>query len=159
VLRFVSYPAFRWQNGDKDRRAIEQYLFAFESNMKPVVGQQVTLSRDSDATAGERVALLIERAMSGDADLVVNGVIDGKPRGFLLLPDGNFQADRKADTPVTVASLLNRSINDGVYLTFTAVPPGSGKRLGLDQNEDGVWNGDSAAALAVNSAAALRPAP
>lgn len=160
VLRFVSYPAFRWQNGDKDRRAIEQYLFAFESNMKPVVGQQITLGRDSDAAAGERVALLIERAMAGDADLIVNGVIDGMPRGFLLLPDGNFQADRKADAPVTVASLLDRSANDGVYLTFTAVPPGSGERLGLDQDEDGIWNGDSAAALAVNSAAAaLHPVP
>ena len=155
VLRFVSYPAFRWQQGDKDRRAIEQYLFAFESNMKPIVGQQVTLSRGSDAAAGARAALLIERAMAGDAELVVNGVIDGRPRSFLLLPDGNFQADSQSESPVSVAALLDRSASDGVYLTLTAVPPGSGERLGLDQDEDGVWNGDSAAAFAANSAAGV----
>ena len=93
--------------------------------------------------------------MAGDADLVVNGVIDGRPRSFLLLPDGNFQADSKSASPVSVAELLEQSMRDGVYLTLTAVPPGSGKRLGLDQDDDGVWNGDASTAVAVNTAGAV----
>jgi hypothetical protein len=159
VLRFVSYPAFRWQNGDRDRRAVEQYLFAFESNMKPVVGQQVTLAPNSDAAAGERAALLIQRALAGDADLVANGVMDSRPRGFLLMPDGSFQGDRQSDPPVTVTELLDMSANGIQYLTLTAVPPGSGIRIALDRDGDGVWNGDTETTLAVSSADdARRPA-
>ena len=159
VLRFVSYPAFRWQNGDRDRRAVEQYLFAFESNMKPVVGQQVTLARNSDAAAGERAALLIQRALAGDADLVAYGVMDSRQRGFLLMPDGSFQGDRQSEPPVTVTDLLDLSANGMQYLTLTAVPPGSGMRIALDRNGDGVWNSDPETTLAVSSAGdARRPA-
>jgi len=156
VIRFVSYPAFRWRNGDKDRRAIEQYLFAFESNMKPVVGQQVTLSANSDAAAGERAALLVQRALTGDADLVVSGVSDGRQRGFLLLPEGQLQPDSQADAPIAVNELLAR-VGHGIdFLTLTAVPPGSGTRLALDRDLDSVWNGDTPAVIAVNAAGDVR---
>jgi hypothetical protein len=34
----------------------------------------------------------------------------------------------------------------GQELTFTCVPPGSGLRMGIDRDEDGVYDGDEIAA-------------
>jgi DNA-binding beta-propeller fold protein YncE len=142
VLRFVSYPAFRWPKGDLDRRAIEQYLFVFESNQKPVVGQQITLARNSSAAVGERIELLIQRALAGDAELVVHGVVAGEEQGYLLQSDGTFQPDQHAAAKVSAAELFGRITAADDYLTLTAVPVGSGQRIALDRDEDGVWNHD-----------------
>jgi hypothetical protein len=152
VIRFVSYPAFRWQGGDLDRRAIEQYLFAFESNLKPVTGQQITVRASSTQAVRDRVELLYARSMAGDAELVVNGTIGGMNRGFLLQASGEFVPDRHGEQPYSLAALLELAAGENVYLTFTAVPPGSGTRIALDRNEDGVWNRDPAAAIPVLSA-------
>jgi len=149
VVRFVSYPAFRWRGGDVDRRAIEQYLFAFESNMKPVTGQQITLSAASSEAIGERIALLISRSLAGDAELVVNGVLAGQERSFLLSPSGEFLTDRHGEAHISLAALALLARIDNNYLTFTAVPPGSGARIALDRNEDGVWNRDPTVAMQV----------
>ena len=70
----MSYPVFRFRNGDEDRRAVEQYLFAFDSNLKPVVGQQLTLRQDNLVAARPRAQLLIDRALAGDAMLLAHGV-------------------------------------------------------------------------------------
>ena len=48
--------------GDLIRRDIESFLLAFDSNMQPIVGQQVTLSAATAAAATPRIALLMSRA-------------------------------------------------------------------------------------------------
>ena len=142
VIRFASYPAFRYKDPALQRRQIEQYLFAFESNLKPVVGQQITINEINLEKTSDRVELLIERAMAGDASLIVRGVIDGETRGFLMEQSGEFRSNRREEPLLSKQELLQLADLPGHFLTFTAVPNGTGVRMALDRNEDGIWDGD-----------------
>ena len=123
------------------RRELEAFALAFDSNLAPIVGQQVTLRDDSGADAAARVTLLEARAASGDCDLVAKGQLFGQPVGFLYRPaTASFTPDRSAGRPLTDAHL--RELAQSSPLTFTAVPPGSGARIGLDRDQDGVLDGD-----------------
>jgi len=144
IIRFASYPAFLYEDPDVQRRQIEQYLFAFESNLKPIVGQQITVSEINLDRTADRVDLLVERASAGDANLVAHGVIDGETRGFLLDDFEVFRSDRSDEPPLAKADLLRLVDLPGHFLTFTAVPPGSGRRIALDRDQDGILNGDQA---------------
>jgi hypothetical protein len=127
--------------GDTQRRNVEQFLFAFDSNLKPIVGQQVTLAPPgTDPAVNGRIDLLIQRAAAGDADLVVNGIKDGKQRGWQRTAAGTFRSDKASETPLTDAQL--RALAQTQELTYLAVPPGSGLRIGIDRDEDGVLNAD-----------------
>jgi len=50
---------------------VEQFMFALDSNLKPVVGQQITLNATNAGTVTGRINLLVSRAAAGDADLTV----------------------------------------------------------------------------------------
>lgn len=143
VIRFASYPVFRYEDPDRQRREIEQYLFAFDTNLKPIVGQQITVSEANFETTADRVDLLIQRSIAGDAALVVHGVVDNEMRGYLLWRSGVFLSDRQDETPLTREQLLQLARKPGQYLTFTAVPKGSGGRMALDRDMDGVRDGDA----------------
>jgi hypothetical protein len=143
VIRFASYPAFRYEDPDRQRREIEQYLFAFDSNLKPIVGQQITVNEANFEKTADRVDLLIERSMAGDAALVVHGVVDNEMRGYLLWRAGLFLSDRQEEDPLTRDQLLQLARLPGHSLTFTAAPKGSGGRMALDRDLDGVRDGDA----------------
>ncbi len=49
---------FPISNTDQTRRDVEQYVLAFDSDLAPIVGQQVTLNNGNAAGAGPRVTLL-----------------------------------------------------------------------------------------------------
>ena len=49
-------------DADIQRRDVEQFLLAFDSDLAPIVGQQVTLSAKNGASAGPRIELLRTRA-------------------------------------------------------------------------------------------------
>jgi DNA-binding beta-propeller fold protein YncE len=146
LLRFFNAGAFSFPGGDNERKDVEQFMLAFDTNLKPVVGQQVTLTSTNSTTVNPRIDLLIEQALAGDADLVVKGVIAGTPRGGRLLPGGTLQtATFETDDPTAFPPLPDSTVRDfaqtpGQELTYTAVPPGSGIRLGVDRDEDGDYN-------------------
>ncbi|MGI9291021.1 MAG: YncE family protein [Gammaproteobacteria bacterium] len=142
VIRFASYPAFKYENPKLQRRQIEQYLFAFESNLKPVIGQQITVNEIRHDQVLDRVELLHERALVGDAELVAIGVIDGRQRGYLMTESGDYSTDSATEPALKKAELLQLANIPGNFLTFTAVPSGSGTRIALDRNEDGILNLD-----------------
>lgn len=126
------------------RRQIESFMLAFDSNLAPIVGQQVTLSRE---TAGDdvqaRISLLEARAAAGECELVVHGVGAGGPVGFLFVTESTaFAPDRTGGKWISDED-LRASAQDGAMLTYTAVSPGSGQRLALDRDLDGVLDGDS----------------
>src|SRR5689334_5814526 len=75
---FVPGPA-----GDIQRRQVEDFLFAFDSNLAPIVGQQTTLTKENGAVAGGRIDLLIDRARAGECDLVVKGGGNQGEKGYL----------------------------------------------------------------------------
>ena len=124
-------------SNDDQRRDNERQLLAFESNHRPVVGQQITLSAASGIDAEARVALFRNRADNGDCDLVVKGFIDGEQRGWLYRGSGQFESDRPGDRAMLEPALLAIATAPGQELTFTAVPIGEGRRIGIDRDDDG----------------------
>lgn len=142
---------------DEERRQLEAYLLAFDSDLAPIVGQQVTLGPSTGAAAADRVELLRARAEAGDCDLVVHGVVDGEPRGWVVGAGGLAVSDRAADAPVEEARLRDRITTVGGSATYTCVPPGSGVRIALDRDRDGFLDGDEMAAGSDPASAASRP--
>jgi DNA-binding beta-propeller fold protein YncE len=123
------------------RRQVEAFMLAFDSNLAPIVGQQVTLTSASGTAEADRISLLEARAVAGDCELVVFGFIGGRSVGFLFDPAaGRFIADVGHD--VTLSDSQLRALRQLTQLTFTAVPPKSGRRIALDRDLDGVMNGD-----------------
>jgi YVTN family beta-propeller protein len=128
--------------GDPLRRAVESFILAFDSNLKPIVGQQVTLGGDSRPDAVARALLLVSRAEAGDCDLVAKGSSGGRERGYLYLSDGRFLSDERREGTVGALALHARYDGAASSLTLTCAPPGSGYRIGVDRDEDGVLDGD-----------------
>jgi DNA-binding beta-propeller fold protein YncE len=130
-------------DGIRLRHQVEDFVLAFDTNLFPIVGQQITLTRSNGAVAGPRIDLLIARAGAGECDLVVKGQVSGQEIGFLYNRAGKFITDREAAPPVPDALLrLIPVLAGGRELTYTCVPPGSGTRTAIDRDGDGHLDGD-----------------
>lgn len=129
-------------NPDVLRKQMVQFMFAFDSNLKPVVGQQITLSGAGSSATLARIDLLIARAFAGDADLIIKMNIAGEQRGAHMLSGGDFQTDNAIESNLTATAVRNLALTAGQEVTYSAVPPASGLRLGIDRDEDGVLNND-----------------
>jgi hypothetical protein len=130
------------------RRQVEAFMMSFDSNLAPVVGQQVTLTVAAGPDVNARVDLLERQAIAGACDLVVHGMVHDAPVGFLFLTTtGQFAPDRERERALSDPRL--RALGADGPLTFTAVPPGSGRRIGIDRDLDGVLDGDEHDQLAL----------
>jgi hypothetical protein len=136
---------------DQKRRQVEQFMFAFDSDLAPVVGQQVTLTNSNGGVVGARIDLLKTRANAGECELAVKGVINNtavvpnvlEQRGALWLPgESKFATDRSSQPHLTDAQVRALANTAGQELTFTCVPPGEGVRVGIDRDEDGFLDRD-----------------
>ncbi len=149
--------AFDGQVGFRDnaeRRDMEEFVLAFDNDLAPVVGQQITLGPGNAAAVGSRIELLLARAgapfvseilggRTTECDVVVTGVVGGISRGYLYDPVADrFQGDRAGEGPIERSTLQAYATDAGQELTFTCVPPGSGARMALDRDEDGYWDRD-----------------
>jgi hypothetical protein len=67
--------------------------------------------------------------------------VHGKRKGWLL-DAGLFHPDAAAASPRTDAQLRDKVDVAGDELTYTCVPVGSGRRIGLDRDLDGILNRD-----------------
>jgi YVTN family beta-propeller protein len=141
IFRFLGASVFQLSSGEQ--RQLEQFVLAFDSNLAPVVGQQTTLTATNDDVADTRIGLLVQRALvAGECDVVVKGNIDGEQRGAWLTPAGVFQLDRASDPPRDDATLRSLANSPGQELTYTCVPPGEGRRQGVDRDDDGFFDRD-----------------
>jgi DNA-binding beta-propeller fold protein YncE len=128
--------------GERQRRQLEAFILAFPTNMAPAVGQQITLTSESSAAVASRITLLRQRADAGECDLVAKTRISGDEAGFLYVGSGLFVTDRRGQPPLTAGALQSLTADSGHAVTYTCVPPGSGERIGVDRDGDGVWDGD-----------------
>ncbi len=129
--------------GELQKKQVEDYFLAFDSNLAPIVGQQTTLTRDNGSAVGARIDLLIDRARSGECDLVVKSGSNHGEKGYLYdVASGRFLGNRKCDAPVSDTSLRQRAVQKDGELTYTCTPPGSGVRIGIDRDGDGILDGD-----------------
>jgi sugar lactone lactonase YvrE len=121
------------------RQSLADYAFAFDSNLFPIVGQEITLSPGDASAVGARITLLEAQAALGQTDLVAKGTYLFDQHGFtysngLWVPDVSFLP------PLTDAQL--RALAVFGPITFAAVPPGEGWRVGIDRDGDGYADGD-----------------
>ena len=126
------------------RGQVVDFVMAMDSEMAPVVGQQITLSLSSAGTVNARIDLLRARAMASspaECDLIVKGVINGEMRGALMRANGSYQLDRQGEV-ISDTDLRDLVNQNNQSLTFTCVPPGSGTWMGIDRDIDGVLDGD-----------------
>jgi DNA-binding beta-propeller fold protein YncE len=124
---------------------LAKFMFAYDTLLAPIVGQQVTLPNDNQTDALTRVDLLFERAqvtgLVPECDLIVKGVWGGEQRGAVMQDSGVFQTDKAAQTH-TLAELKALALGIGNHLSFMCVPPNSGIRMGVDRDLDGVLDGE-----------------
>jgi hypothetical protein len=129
--------------GELQKRQVEDFQLAFDSNLAPIVGQQTTLTSGNSTAVGARIDLLIDRARAGECDLVVKGGSNHGEKGYLYdAGSGLFRGNRSHDAPLSDAGLRQRAAQKDGELTYTCTPPGSGVRAGIDRDEDGVLDGD-----------------
>jgi hypothetical protein len=143
IFNFLEQPG---PTGPEKARDLEAYLLAFPTGLAPAVGQQVTLSSaELDAGKLARFELLMARAAAHDGDLVLHGIWSGVLRGWLFErgPDGelNFAANRAGER-MSLAEIIAAATAGHATLTATLVPPGSGRRIGIDRDEDGALDQD-----------------
>ena len=149
-LGTVGFPSGSAGNGV--RRDMEQFMLAFDTDLAPVVGQQVSLTSTNTGVANPRIDLLIDRAGTpfasqilgtgtNECDLVVKGTVGGVEKGWLYEPGpGTFRPDDGGPN-ITDAALRALATVPGQELTYTCATPGSGLRAGIDRDGDGVLDG------------------
>ncbi len=135
---------FLKENPDGSRRDVVEYMLAFDSDLAPVVGQQVTLTSGNAAAVGSRIDLLVQRALAPfisketggatrECDLTARLVEAGALRGYLFdAAAKNFVAadgTRRSD-----AELRALAASDGQEITYTCVPPGTGTTIAYNQS-------------------------
>lgn len=138
--------------GDGVRRDVEQFMLAFDSDVAPIVGQQVTLTSTNSAVAGPRIDLLRTRASTAftsfilgagqnECDLVVKGTIGGVPKGWQWEPGTSSYRPDDGTANISDAALRALATTPGQELTFTCATPGAGLRAGIERDRDGVLDG------------------
>lgn len=138
VSSFLDSGVFAFDS-DAQREQVVDFVFAFDSNLAPVVGQQVTLKGGDGTDVIARRDLLVARALvddPGECDLIAKGVIGGASRGALMQASGAFLVDDGSN--MTLAVLSAQADTAGQEITFTCVQPGFGRRMGVDQDLDGI---------------------
>jgi hypothetical protein len=154
---------------ETQRDELAQYVLAFDSNLAPSVGQQVTLAAGSGTDVTDRIDLLEESADdlyatlgvpgATECSLTVKGVIAGEPRGWVFDP-------AQSNPPTTVTYVDDRGDNvDGgalrdlvqpdpvgvdSVLTYTCVYPQGGTRIGADRDGDGILDGEQCGDVTAN---------
>ncbi len=126
-------------NPDAMRRDVADYMHVIDSDLAPIVGQQVTLASYNTTAVNPRIDLLIQRARTPfvskelggnvtECDLVAQVIESGAKRGYLYDVAGAafVAADgaRRSD-----AALRSLAGIPGQEVTYTCTPPGSGKRI------------------------------
>jgi hypothetical protein len=171
VFRFLNATVFNNNNGvgfdgpsggNVKRRQVEQLMLAFDTDVAPVVGQQVTLSGTNGLAVTPRIDLLVQRAQTNfpsqvlggvvkECNLIVKGTIAGAARGWVMSSTSAvFTSDRAIEPTIPDAALRLLAAVPGQELTYTCVPPGSGQRLGIDRDLDTVRDGDDNCPATVN---------
>jgi DNA-binding beta-propeller fold protein YncE len=115
------------------RSQVAAFVAAADTDLAPVVGQQVTWRPGSSAEQESRLNLLKQQAAvvspRAVCDLVVRGAVDGVASSGLLQTDGQWRmksGTTLSDTALRALATINQP------LTFTCVPPGSGRRIALN---------------------------
>jgi len=114
----------------ENRANVIRFVMAMDSNLAPIVGQQITLTNGNE-TMVERVELLEQRAQvtepRAECDLIVAGFIEQQAIR-LIMSGADSYVDEQGES-YSSAELKSAAQTDGQELTFTCVPPESGEGI------------------------------
>ena len=148
VTSFLGLHLFQTNALDSTTRSnLSAYLQCFDTGMAPAVGytRTVTAANVLSADATNDWSLLESQAGLTNIDLIAKGTLDGKLHGLLYQARGSrYRPDTIGIAPLTRAQ-LQAKILAGDTLTLMGVPPGSGTRMAIDRDQDGVLDGDVSA--------------
>lgn len=127
-------------NPNGTRRDVVEFMMAFDSDLAPIVGQQLTLTSSNGSTVSSRINLMIQRAGASfiskalggevrECDLIAHVAHGGRVKGFLYDPvAGNFIPD-DGTARLSDSALRALATTPGQEVTYTCVPAGSGSRI------------------------------
>jgi len=151
--KFFGFVGFN--RGDPQRRDIQSFMFAFDSDLPPIVGQQISLTGAGNRAIHDRIHTLVDRAEASfsskllgghakECELVVSGSVGDVARSWLYDTASNtFRSNKSSEARLSDAQLRGLARSQNTTLTYTCVPFGSGTRIGLDRDLDGVLDRDS----------------
>ncbi len=115
------------------------FVDAFSSNVMPVVGMQaLALDPNDPALAGDVMTMVNQFDQSpSHCDVIVKVRVQGRMHGLVLESIGAAPMFRADDNSLLSLTLLSALASPATPMLFTAVPPGSGVRAGIDQDMDG----------------------
>ncbi len=145
VRRFLNPTVFSVTSLDRDN--LQAMIMAFDTDLSPMVGQQITRTSSNGATVYPRINAMLTAAGTSFAskllgpgarqcDVIVKGTVDGQARGYVRQLSGQFRSDRAAEALLAEPTLRGESAVAGQELTYTCVPFGSGERMGVDRDLD-----------------------
>ncbi|MHC4109008.1 MAG: YncE family protein, partial [Planctomycetota bacterium] len=153
VFNFLSAAVFTLTNAEQ--RDLEQFVLAAPTDLAPIVGQQVTIGpgnfgvtdvNDRITLIDTRAGISFESKMLGgsvtECDVIAKTVAGGIEKGYVRQSGGSYLPDDNGPA-ISEAALRAKAnpVGDAQTITFTAVPPGSGTRMGIDRDEDTLRNG------------------
>lgn len=120
------------------------YMLCFPTGTPSAVGFTLTLKAAiiQNASIGNLWNILQNRSNGGSIDLIAKGTLNGQIHGLLYRPvTDDYETDKTGLGPYTQAQLRSL-ITGGDILTIMGVPTGSGVRMGIDRDLNGVLDGD-----------------
>lgn len=107
------------------------------------VGKQAMLTTAAlPAPDKTRLDALIALANAAGIDLIAKANVNGTPRGWVYAGGGTFQSDQAGVDETTAAILARATALEPVV--FTAAARGTGVRMGIDRDRDGIRDYDEA---------------
>jgi hypothetical protein len=176
LARFLGEPAFTVTN-DQQVADLVAFLLAFGGWSTPLgsatnpqeptgtasqsthaaVGAQLTLAAAAGPAELALLDAMLLEADQGDVGLIAKGRVGGEARGSMYVGNGRFQSDRSLEH-FSRAQLLATAA-PGQELTFTVVPFGSQRRIGVDRDGDRAFDLDEVDAGTDPADASDRPKP
>jgi YVTN family beta-propeller protein len=139
---FLAQPVFGTLTTDPTRRAnLQAFLLAFPTGMAPAVGyaRTVTSSNAGSTAVSSDVSLLEAQAQARKIDLIGKGKVNGVVRGFYYNPlTRAYEMDSTGVASMTWAQLQASAAAGSSLFTLMGVPPGTGVRMGIDRDGDGL---------------------
>lgn len=136
----------------QERDDITAFVLAWDTGMAPMVGDQFHLNQGSSGAAAAFLDLAESLARTPEVhlDLIAKGwwMSPGGqrvPMGFVFRLDpasGKWKYLRDNGDVYGRVVLMNWAQSGDGEFTFTAVPPGLGVRLGVDEDEDGLLDAE-----------------
>ena len=152
VRRFLNPTTFSLTVSE--RTNLEAFIMAYDSDLPPMVGQQITRTASNGVVVDPRISGLLTAAATAypskllgpgarQCDVIVKGAVSGQARGYLYNPTtAQYRSDRAAEALQGHAALQTVTATSGQELTWTCAPFGSGARMGIDRDLDTYFDRD-----------------